>query len=104
MKNIVNILFIAFALFSCESHVEGEPSCDQEVSFAQNVNPIIVTNCVECHKGNRFPDLRTYSGISVNASNIRSQVVSGLMPQGSSLTNEEIGLISCWIDNGALDN
>lgn len=111
MKNILKIvLLIVFAFASCEKNVEedsladSDVGCDESISFAQNVNPIIVNNCVECHGGSTSPDLRTYSGISSNANDIRLQVETRRMPRGGSLTNEEIQLIICWIDNGALDN
>jgi len=35
---------------------------------------------------------------------IRQQVITGAMPIGSTLTEEQIELISCWVDNGTLDN
>ena len=45
-----------------------------------------------------------YNDASSNANSIKSEVVSRRMPQGSSLTNEEIQAIRCWVDEGALNN
>ena len=59
---------------------------------------------MQCHAGIQSPNLSSYAGISANADRVKTQVVSGRMPQGGSLTDEEIQLISCWVDNGALDN
>jgi len=109
IKNILTIL-ACITFFSCERNVEEEldlitdDQCDSEISFTASIKPIIDANCINCHGGNRFPDLRTHGGISTNAARVRTQVVNRTMPQGGSLTNEEIELIRCWIDNGALNN
>ena len=104
----LSLLFVCM-FFSCERNVEEdniseEDICDPEISFARDVEPIIDTRCLECHSGTIFPDLRTFSGITDNARSIQQQVVSREMPQGSTLPDDQIELISCWIDNGALDN
>lgn len=106
MKKLLSILlFLALVFSSCESHVvEDSSTCDPDISFAQDVNPIMVASCLECHSGTRFPDLRTHDNINSNATIIKSEVVTRSMPQGSTLSDEQIELISCWIDNGALDN
>ncbi|WP_081740532.1 c-type cytochrome [Aquimarina pacifica] len=124
MKKTLLILVASIAFLACENNVEEETGneqndtpeqndpdtdeqsevCDTTISFSDDVKSIIDTNCIGCHGGSRFPDLRTYENISINAQNIRGQVVSRRMPQGGSLTNDEIELIKCWIDSGALDN
>lgn len=112
IKKIKQILTIitCITVISCERNVEEEvdlvidDQCDPEISFSVSIKPIIDANCIACHGGNRFPDLRTYEGISTNASRVRTQVVNRTMPQGGSLTNEQIELIRCWIENGALNN
>ncbi|WP_282079114.1 c-type cytochrome [Aquimarina algiphila] len=116
IKSIL-LITICLTILSCETNVEeetpidenGNPiseneSCDPDISFSTSIKAIIDTNCISCHGGNQFPDLRTYEGISANASNVKEQVVSRRMPLNGSLTSEEIELIRCWIDNGALNN
>lgn len=103
IKTLSLLLIVTF--FSCEKNVEQDDNtCDPEISFSQDVSPIIDGRCLECHSGRIFPDLRTFEGITSNARSIQQQVVSGAMPQGSTLTEEQIELISCWIDNGTLEN
>ncbi len=114
MKNIkylygLIVITTCFTVFSCENNVEEKyeivnQKCDPKTSFANQIKPIIDKNCIECHNGNQFPDLRTYKGVSDNSVIIKQQVVSRSMPLGGSLTNEEIDLIACWIDNGSLNN
>ncbi len=108
-KNIL-VLIISITFFSCETNVEEEPDtiaeelCDSAISFTASIKSIFDNNCIECHGGNRFPDLRTHQGISNSAEIVKAQVVNRTMPQGGSLTNDQIELIRCWIDNGALNN
>ncbi|WP_299252652.1 cytochrome c [uncultured Aquimarina sp.] len=105
------IITLSITLFSCETNVEEdvdiiieEESCDTTISFTASIKPIIDSNCITCHGGSQFPDLRTYDGINNNSARVRTQVVNRTMPQGGSLSNEDIELIRCWIENGALNN
>src|SRR5690606_7074205 len=86
----------------CE--VSQEVSLLSGVSYNASVANIIETNCSGCHSGNQFPDLSEFASIQANAGAIKSAVVSGRMPKGGSLTQAEIDAISCWVDDGALDN
>lgn len=75
------------------------PSCNGTPQFATNVLPIIQANCVGCHSS-----YNTYSGVKAGISAIRSEVVSGSMPKGGSLTTDQKNAIVCWIDGGAPNN
>lgn len=78
--------------------------------FSSNVLPLIITKCSfnsGCHgagASNSGGVLTTYAQIKARASNIKSQVNSGMMPQTGSLSNSEKATITCWVDAGALDN
>lgn len=88
----------------CE--VSEEVSLLSGISYSASVANIIETSCAVsgCHNGTQFPDLREFSNIQANAGAIKSAVVSGRMPKVGSLTQAEIDAISCWVDDGALDN
>jgi hypothetical protein len=79
-------------------------------SFASDVNPIFQSTCATnsgCHgsgSNNGPGELIGYSKIFNARSDIRSQVSSGRMPLGGSLTADEKNAILCWIDNGAPNN
>jgi hypothetical protein len=78
-------------------------------SFSSNVSPIISNSCAisNCHQSgsvNGPGELLTYQEIFNARSDIRSAVLSGVMPQNSSLTPSQINMITCWIDSGAPDN
>ena len=78
-------------------------------SFSANVQPITSTRCAisGCHaagSANGPGELTTYQQIFNARSQIRPAVLSGLMPQGSTLTQSQINSIVCWIDSGAPNN
>jgi uncharacterized membrane protein len=106
---IVFIIILVISLASCENNVEENNMveielCDPNVSFINDVKPIIDNSCISCHSGNQFPDLTSYASIKNNANIIKAQVEARTMPIGGTLTNAEIKLISCWIDNGKPNN
>lgn len=104
------ILFLIFITISCQNNVLEteeiqEEACNEEISFVTTIKPIIDTNCLQCHNGNQFPDLRTYQGINQNAEAIKNETSSRRMPFGdATITTEEIKVISCWVESGALNN
>lgn len=78
--------------------------------FSTDVSAIIQSSCAissGCH-GNGSTNgpgaLTTFNQIKNAAAFIKSEVVSKRMPLGGSLTNSQIQSISCWVDNGALNN
>ncbi|WP_420316107.1 SprB repeat-containing protein [Ekhidna sp.] len=76
------------------------------VSYENSIKAIIETNCAisGCHNGSVSPDLRTFTSIQSSASRIKARTANGSMPRGRTLTQTQIGLIACWVDDGALDN
>lgn len=76
------------------------------VSFSNTISGIITNNCAVsgCHNGSQFPDLRVLKNIRDNASSIKTLTQNGTMPKQGDLTQEEINLIACWVDDGAPDN
>jgi uncharacterized membrane protein len=75
-------------------------------SFANDIFPIISTNCAVsgCHKGTGLPDFTALKNIQANAAAIKAQTGSRNMPIGKSLTQDQINVIACWVNDGALDN
>lgn len=115
IKKISIVLTGCIFLFcSCYNDKEellyGVSSCDGvNASFAANVSVIIQTNCAlsGCHADgstNGPGALTSYDKIRNAAVDIKSAVVTRLMPQGSSLTPTQIKTISCWVDGGASNN
>ena len=77
------------------------------ISYKDQVGPIIMNSCsvLGCHDGSSAQtDFRTLANIQSVSAGIKSRTQSGNMPKTGSLTQEEIDLIACWVDDGALDN
>ena len=86
-------------------------TCDGvNAKFAADVAPLIQSRCATssgCHGSgsSNGPGALTNFTQCKNASiSIKSAVASGVMPLGSTLTSTQIAQISCWVDNGALNN
>ena len=101
-------IFFSSCLTNVETPIEDEnPTVDfcETITFTMNVKPIIDINCVQCHgSGGNFPNLTSYNGVSANAGIVKAETTSRRMPQGTSLSDDEIKAISCWVDAGALNN
>jgi hypothetical protein len=76
------------------------------ISFDTSIAPIIENSCAinDCHNGSQFPDFRVFKNIHDNAAQIKALTGGRSMPQEGTLTQAEINMIACWVDDGALDN
>lgn len=76
------------------------------VSFETSISPIIQNKCAisGCHNGTQAPDFRVFKNIQDNAAQVKTLTGNRTMPQKGSLTQNEIDLIACWVDDGALQN
>jgi len=105
MKNILAVMLLIFVVLSgCKKDnttaSSYTPSCSGAAkSYKTDVAPVIASACSGCHQ-----NYKTYSQVSASQSSIRSMIVSGQMPKGSSLSTAQKDAIVCWIDNGALNN
>lgn len=74
-------------------------------SWANDIKPIIETKCAlsGCHNGSR-PDLRVFANAKTYAKSMKSKTQDRSMPAEGSLTDAQIQLIACWVDDGALAN
>lgn len=114
-KYIIGAMAIWLLAPACYYHKEellypGSINCNGiSPSYATGVLPIIQTKCsiAGCHDAasvNTGGPFTTLEQVRARASSIRSQVLSGAMPQNSSLTVEQLRLIVCWIDSGTPNN
>ncbi|MCB0494457.1 MAG: hypothetical protein KDC93_18795 [Cyclobacteriaceae bacterium] len=78
------------------------------VSFDVQIKPIINTKCAitGCHNGDNGANRNwtVFSNVKANAANIKMLTGNRTMPQTGSLTQDQIDLIACWVDDGAKDN
>jgi len=115
-RSIILLSITVFALGAgCKKNSEKTEVVAQTCNgvdsrFALKVFPIIQNSCaasVGCHgnsSGNGPGALINFLQISNAATAIKSAVVTGRMPKGSSLSVQEKDIIVCWINSGAPNN
>jgi hypothetical protein len=76
------------------------------VSYSTSIKEIIETKCAisGCHNGTQQPDFRAFKNIQDNAAQVKTLTANGSMPVNATLTQEQINLIACWVDDGAQSN
>jgi len=78
------------------------------ISWTGNIKAIIDANCAVsgCHvSGGQSPNFSSFANVQKNASEIKARTASRSMPpDGRSITQEQINLISCWVTDGAVNN
>ena len=96
--------------------VKDEECCNDDgtfeilsgISLESEVMPVIEANCAVtgCHGSSQSPLLNTKEQIMANAERIKSRTSSGSMPppEREDLAQEEIDLITCWVEDGAANN
>jgi hypothetical protein len=78
-----------------------------EVSYADQIRPIIDTNCQlsGCHgSAAGIPTYATYSDVKARESLIKMRTSNKSMPPTGPLSDADIKLISDWVDQGAPNN
>jgi hypothetical protein len=110
MKNYLYILLVValtVGAYSCKKDNAGKltPSCDgSHPTYQGSIKSIIDTRCAtsNCH-----PNYATYEGLlpALQGGSFRREVlVDQTMPQGSSLTQDQINKIQCWVNDGFPEN
>lgn len=83
------------------------PKGNTDTSWANDIRPILEKNCAVsgCHNGvSRSNDFREFSSAKTYAKSIKSMTQDRSMPFDGSITQDEINLITCWVDDGAPQN
>ena len=75
-------------------------------SWESDIKPIVTKSCAVsgCHDGNSREDLRVYQNAKSRAGQMKSKTRDRSMPRDGTITQEEIDLIACWVDDGAVLN
>lgn len=106
MKKIIAISCLVVAFAGCKKE-SGKltPSCDgSNPTYDGAIKTILDARCgsASCH-----PNYTSYDGLSgilQNGDFKREALTNQTMPQGSSLTQEQINKIWCWADDGYPEN
>jgi hypothetical protein len=77
-----------------------------EISWQEDILPIMESSCATtgCHDGISRRDWTDYNEVKEYAASIKSKTVDRSMPFDGPLPQEEIDMIACWVDSGALNN
>jgi hypothetical protein len=101
--------------------ITDTPSTENQISFSNDVFPIVQNRCINCHGGDRIEeglDMTSYAGIMAGSINgtivipgdaenslFVELVASQKMPKrGAKLTPAMVKLFEDWVNQGALDN
>jgi hypothetical protein len=112
MKTGLLIIFggIIFLITSCSYDKEVLDNCTTTpATFSAHVSTIIQVRCATqlCHDANSTNvggPFTNYTLIKNKATQIKDAIEAGVMPQGSTLSQAEIAIISCWVQSGAPNN
>ncbi len=78
------------------------------ISYFSNIKPLITRGCVadECHAGkNELLDMTDLEAIREGDSLIIEKIVNGNpISKNGTLTEDEVKMITCWLEDGAPDN
>lgn len=104
------VLILLIFLAACETDFMSNIDAQicQDVSYANQIQPIIGHKCSECHGANNpNGDFSEYEKMKPWLSEIRAHVfvIKNMPPQEApQLTLEETGLLQCWLNQGAPQN
>jgi hypothetical protein len=76
------------------------------VSWTSEIKPIMENSCAlsGCHNGSSRADLRNFENAKFYAKSIKSKTQDRSMPREGTLTQQQIDIIACWVDDGAPQN
>lgn len=74
------------------------------VSFENSIQGIITDNCKSCHGVTASPSFDSYDEIKTHAETIKRVTGDRSMPVDATISQDEIDMIACWVDDGALSN
>lgn len=116
----VLVIFLASAYVILQNGISAAVPSD-EVSYANDVRPILESRCATCHMGDFVSEglhMDTYESLMAGSQNgpvivagdaseslLVQKVTEGKMPKkGPKLTSAQIQTIIDWIEAGALNN
>ena len=110
MKLSILIALLNFMALSCTKDVYTPPlyDCNTTVSYETDIQPIIEANCAGCHStGFSAGDFSNFEGFKAKADQglVNAQVFTEKkMPPTGPLPDQDLELLYCWLQDGALEN
>ena len=83
-----------------------ETTITSGISFQASIRPIIERSCAipACHDGSGNISYLVFENIKKNPADIKNRTQTRNMPKTGTLTDAEIEMIACWVDDGAPNN
>ncbi len=89
-----------------------DATCNDTISFANDILPIMQSNCTSCHNANNASggyDLTNHAGVAQNTGKLYGSILqdnsASSMPQGGNkIADSLIQKVYCWINQGAKNN
>lgn len=81
----------------------AKAACDERVVSYQDIKPILVEKCENCHNGILAPDYTSYETMRPSAEEGAFEIrvfIRKDMPIKEELTEEELALLRCWLETG----
>jgi hypothetical protein len=104
------ITIFIFIMASCTKEVYVPPlyNCNTTVSYQTDIKPIVESNCVGCHfSGFSSGDFTSFEGFKAKADQGRVEAMvftEKKMPPNGPIPDEDLELLYCWLQDGALEN
>lgn len=112
MRKTIYLTGLILSTVSCESSTYEEISDNTPmtdlVRYESNVKPVIENSCISCHSSSSFRPLSNYNEVKDNIDIIinRIQRPNGdplRMPQGGSLSSNQINVFIKWKNDGLIE-
>ena len=108
---IFSILFLLTTDCANEDIERDECIENPNVSFQNEIKPILETNCIKsgCHNGDNVAvkNWSVFANVQAKAQEIKIRTGNKSMPRDiapTGLPQEQIDLIACWVNQGAKNN
>ncbi len=113
---LIVVSILSAIVFSCAKDkvpttVLDTSSCKPNVSYLNDIKPIISNHCVSCHSSKNSSggyDFTNYDGLTKNVSKVLGSMkqdgTAQSMPQGYKVADSLIQKLNCWINQGSKNN
>ena len=111
MNKIIFLAIFPLMILSCSKDKVipySGVNCSDEISFSEDLLPLINQNCTGCHNNQNGYSLTNYDNISTNSKAIIGAMRGNnyqLMPKGGPMLPDSlIEIMECWVNQGKLNN
>ena len=98
---LIVTFIISVALLSCKK--TQKVTCDGSTpTYNSFVKSIVDSKCVSCHGS--YSTYQGLSSITTNGEFEKEVLINQSMPEGGSLSQDDLNKLQCWVENGFPEN